>query len=268
MKKIRSKSSDQLAGALSAVALAALLTLATSTVASADEADAKRLLQNMSDYVATQVAFSFDYDSILGIVTDDGQNLQLASSGELKMQRPDKVHASRKGGFVDVETFFDGKTLTIFGKTMNVYAELEVPGSVDNLVDVLITKYNLPLPAGDLLETDSYDRLMENVTNIKDLGSGIIDGVECDYLAFRTEEVDWQIWIAQGKKPYPCRFVITAKQTVGQPEYSIQLSNWKTHKLLPETGFRFKNSTKATQVDLQDLQNMTLPKNFKKGDEK
>ena len=37
--------------------------------------------------------------------------------------------------------------------------------------------------------------LMPSVIDANDLGSGVIGGVECDHLAFRTEEVDWQIWI-------------------------------------------------------------------------
>jgi hypothetical protein len=55
---------------------------------------------------------------------------------------------------------------------------------------------------------------MPNVTNTKDLGSGVIGGTECDHFAFRTQDVDvdWQIWITQGDQPHPCRYVITSKQ--------------------------------------------------------
>ena len=30
----------------------------------------------------------------------------------------------------------------------------------------------------------------------------VIGGIECHYLAFRTKDVDFQIWIAQGAKPH------------------------------------------------------------------
>jgi hypothetical protein len=74
----------------------------------------------------------------------------------------------------------------------------------------------------------SYDELMSDVIDIKDLGSGVVGAVECDYLAFRKKEVDFQIWIAQGDKPYPCRFSITSRMVPGSPQYSIQLRDWKT----------------------------------------
>ena len=56
----------------------------------------------------------------------------------------------------------------------------------------------------------------------------MIRGIECDHLAFRTKEVDWQIWIAQGARPYPCRYVITSKKVRGSPEYTLDIRAWKT----------------------------------------
>ena len=77
-----------------------------------------------------------------------------------------------------------------------------------------------PIPGADLLMSNIYDQLMPEVVDTKDLGSGVIGGVECDHLAFRTKEVDWQIWIAQGSRPYPCRYVITSTQINGSPQYT------------------------------------------------
>ena len=79
------------------------------------------------------------------------------------------------------------------GKTANLYGQLEVPGTIDHLIDELRDKYGKPVPGADLLLSNIYDELMATVVDVKDMGSGVIGGVECDHLAFRTEEVDWQI---------------------------------------------------------------------------
>ncbi len=221
----------------------------------------------MSDYLNAQQAISFDYDAILEVVTKDGQVLQLASSGSASLHRPDKIRATRAGGFADVEMSFDGTTLTLLGKNLNSYAQIEVPGTVDNLIDELRFKYNRPLPAADLLLSDPYDELMADVVNVKDLGSGVIGGVECDYLAFRAKEVDWQIWIAQGDEPYPCRYVISSTSIEGGPQYSIQVSNWKSGDEVAATDYQFKNATNATQVDLKNLKGTgDLPDHFITGE--
>ena len=112
---------------------------------------------------------------------------------------------------------------------------------------------------------------MLDVVDVKDLGSGVIGGVECDYLAFRTNEVDWQIWIAQGDRPYPCRYVITSKRIADGPQYSIQVRDWKTGDEVAATDFSFKNPTKADKVELKDLKGTdALPDHFiiMKGDAK
>ena len=253
---------------LSTLALSLMVLLGTSVKANADEADAKRLLKAMSDYLASQQAISFDYDAILEVVTKDKQILALASSGNITLNRPDKILATRSSGFADVEMSFDGKTLTLLGKNLNIYAQEEVPGTVDNLIDALL-KRNRPLPAADLLSADPYEGLMHDVTDIKDLGSGVIGGVECDYLAFRAREVDWQIWIAQGERPYPCRYVISSTPIDGQPEYSIQIRKWKTGDEVAATDFSFKNPFDAKKVDLKNLEGADeLPEHFQIGDAK
>jgi hypothetical protein len=234
--------------------------------ARADEADAKRLLKAMSDYMAAQKAISFGFDATLEVITKDNQKLALASSGTVVLNRPGKIRVTRSGGFGDIEMLFDGKMLTMISKYPNLYSQVDVRGTVDHLINELQNKHHKPLPGADLIMSTVYDELMRDVVDTKDLGSGVIDGVECDYLAFRKKEVDWQIWIAQGERPYPCRYVITSKQIAHSPQYSLQLRDWKTGNDATSDDFRFRNPTRARKVDVKDLQGMSeLPDHFKRG---
>lgn len=269
MKKIDPKSVKMLVRCMSAVALYLMVLLGTPAGVYADEAAAKRILKTMSDYMMAQKSLSFGFDATLEVVTKDEQKLALASSGTVTLNRPNKIHATRSSGFADVDMSFDGKTLTLLGKNHNIYTQIDIPGTINHLVDELKDKYNRPLPAADLLLSNSYDALMLDVVDVKDLGSGVIGGVECDYLAFRTNDVDWQIWIAQGERPYPYRYVITSKLISGGPQYTIQTRNWKIGEEVTAPDFSFKNPTKAVKVELKDLKGTdALPNHFKKGDSK
>jgi len=210
------------------LAATAIAGVASLSAAEADEAQAKAIFKAMSDYVSGQQAISFKFDSNLDVVTTEGQKIGLASSGAVTINRPDKIHATRTGGFADVEFAFDGKTVTLLGKHANAYAKVNATGTIDQLVDELRDKYHRPLPAADLLMSHPYDQLMPDVVDAKDLGSGVIHGTECDHLAFRTKDFDWQIWVAQGSHPYPCRYVITSSKVNGSPEYRIDVTDWKT----------------------------------------
>jgi hypothetical protein len=249
MRRFVSKVTRRAMTCAAAATVAATMCIANMSAARADEAQAKSLLKAMSDYLAGQQAISFDFDSTLEVVTRENQKLALASSGTVTLNRPDKIRATRTGGFADVELIFDGKTLTLLGKHANAYAQAQSAGTIDQLVDVLRDKYQRPVPAADLLMANPYDQLMPQVVDTKDLGSGVIRGVECDHLAFRTEDVDWQIWIAQGGRPYPCRYVITSPKVAGAPQYTIEVSRWKTGSDVEPDQFSAKLPADAKKIE-------------------
>ena len=265
MRKMTRKVMWSNAAALSS-ALALMLVFGAPPNARAGDAEAKQLLKAMSDYLDAQKTISFGYDSNLEVVTKDHQKLLLASSGKIEIGRPDKARVTRTGGFADVEMVFDGKTLTVLGKDLNLYTQVEVPGTVEHLVDELREKLHKPIPGADLLLPNVYDKLMGDVVDVKDLGSGVIGGTECDHLAFRNKDVDWQIWIAQGEHPYPCRYVVTANQVDQAPQYSIQIRDWKSGNDVAADDFAFNNATGAKKADIADLKDIDeLPAHFAVG---
>jgi hypothetical protein len=267
MKNLIRRSRKFAAASGSAAALILIAGLAMPPGARADEAEAyaKNRVKAMSDYLAAQDILAFEYDSTFEIVTDEEQKLALAGSGIITLKRPDKIRATRDAGFADVEMLFDGTTFTVFGKNANLYTQIEEPGTLDHLIDVLRDKYNRPVPGADLLLSNVYDELMPGVVDSKDLGIGVVGGVACDHLAFRTDEVDWQIWIAQGEAPYPCRYVITTKRVAGSPQYSVQIRDWKTGDAVASETFVFNNETKAEKIALDDLPG-EMPNHFAIGD--
>ena len=72
--------------------------------------------------------------------------------------------------------------------------------------------------------------------------------MECDHLAFRTKEVDWQIWIAQGARPYPCRYVITSKQVTGWPQYMLDITAWKAGTEVAPDSFKLEIPSGAKKL--------------------
>ncbi len=233
--------------------------------------NAKGLLKAMSDYIAKQNSISLGYDSVFEVVSDDQQKLQIAMSGTVDLSRPDKLRTTRKTGFSDTETVYDGKTLTFFGKGKNAYMQAAVTGNIDSVIDQLRDKFHRQLPGADLLSANVYDGLMADVTDVKDLGSGIIGGQECDHLAFRAKDTDWQIWIAQGGQPYPCRYVITSKGVDQSPQFSMTIRDWKASAAASTADFSFKPPAGATKLDIKDLETLKetsdLPENYRIGAE-
>ena len=128
------------------------------------------------------------------------------------------------------------------------------------------------MPGADLLGANIYDNLMTDVTDIKDLGSGVIGGQECDHLAFRAKDTDWQIWITQGENPRPCRYVITSKGVDQAPQFTMVVRDWKSGAGVAAGDFSFKPPAGAKLLDAKDLETLKetsdLPENYKIGESK
>jgi hypothetical protein len=242
--------------------------LLSASCASAED-DSIAIFKAMSDYVTGQKTISLTFDTDLEVVTPELQKIQFSSSGQAQLNRPDKLRASRTGGYADVELVFDGKTATIFGKNLNAYTQLDSPGSIDQLINRLNAEYSVELPGADLLLSNVFDALIANVLDAKHIGRGVIDGVECEHLAFRNEDTDWQIWIEIGPRPIPRKYVITSKTVTGAPQYVLRVKEWKTDAQVAADTFTFKPPASARSVDLAALSEVDeLPHGVTKGAQK
>jgi hypothetical protein len=239
------------AGWLLAIALA--LPASLSLMPPARAQDAGKILKSMSDYVAGQKVILAKYDSSVEVITPTLEKIQFASSGQLLLSRPDKLRATRTGGYADIELVFDGKTATLLGKNINAFAQFDTPGSVDQLVDLLRNQLSVELPGADLLNANAYDVLMSDVIDAKHMGQGVIDGVDCEHLAFRNADTDWQVWVEAGPRPIPRKYVITSKAVAGAPQYTLLIKDWQTDAQPAAEAFVFKPPADAQRIDVTAL---------------
>jgi hypothetical protein len=230
-------------------AAAAMILLAVSSSARAD--DPAKILKSMTDYLGGQKTLSASFDSDIEIITPELQKIQFASSGQIKLSRPDKLRVRRTGGYADVELVYDGKTVSLYGNDAKAYVQAEAPGTVDQMIATMQANSGLGMPGTDLILSNAFDELMATAIEGKHIGQGVVDGVECEHLAFRTPETDWQIWIEPGAKPVPRKYVITSKTLAGAPQYTLRIRDWKTDAFADADTFVFKAPAGATKVDLE-----------------
>ena len=243
-------------GRLKALSIALLIFVgAPAVLASAhvQENEATQILKRMSDYVAGQKTIEAAFNSSIEVVTADLEKIQFNSSGDLLLQRPDKLKVSRTGGFSDVELTFDGTTATLYGKNLNTFAQTESPGSTDQLLDRIRNEYSVQAPGTDLLLTDVFSALMKDVVRAKYLGTDIIGGIECNHLAFRGDDTDWQLWVEDGDKPIPRKFVIATKGVAGAPEYTILMREWHTDEPIDPGTFTFTPTEGTKKLEFKEF---------------
>jgi hypothetical protein len=229
------------------------ITGASHARAQAPDGQAARILKEMSDYMANQKTISLTFDSDIEVITPELQKIQFDSSGRVLLDRPDKIRVSRIGGYSDVQMIFNGKTLSINAASIKSYAQIDAPGSVDHLINVLRNRYGMAAPGADLLVSDSFHTLMDGVIDAKYIGHGVIDGIECEQLAFRNADTDWQIWIQVGPHPIPRKYVITTKTLTAAPQYTVVIRDWKTDVNVGPDAFAFTVPQGAKKVPVQEM---------------
>jgi hypothetical protein len=233
-----------------------MLLCSTPFASSASAADdAPQILKAMSDYMASQKTISLTFDSDIEVITPEVEKVQFASSGKMLLSRPDKLRVSRTGGYADVDIVFDGKTITALGKNINAFTQMEAGGSIDQLIGKLRDLNILSAPGADFLGTHVFEDLMDGVISAKHIGLGVIDGVECEHLAFRDRDVDWQIWIEVGARPIPRKYVITSKGVGAAPQYTLRIKDWKTDAPIAADVFALTPPAGASKVALEALEN-------------
>jgi len=243
------------------VSLVAVLLVAAPAMAqpAGIDPEAEKLLKASMTYLAAQKRFGVTVRTTIEAVLKTGQKLQFDNTGSLLVQRPNKLRAERRGELVDQVFYYDGKSLTLYNPGQKYYATVDAPGTLEAMMDFARNKLDVIAPAGDLIYANAYELLMQDATSGFVVGESVIEGARCDHLAFRNPDVDWQIWIQQGRQPLPRKFVITTRDVAGSPEFAIVMTKWDLAPKLSDRTFAFAPPKGAKKVDFLPLEQGAAP---------
>jgi hypothetical protein len=214
---------------------------------------AQKLLMEMSNALKNLKEFKFQSKGYFEVVDSMGRKEKMHNSGELFIKRPDKLKVSRTGAKSDLDFYCDGETVTLYGKGKNLYATAVAESNLDKTFDNLRENLNIELPATDLLYTDVYEGLMQDVTDGKYIGREKVGNVACHRLSFTGKDVDWEIWIEESEKRLPRKYIIKSKTLEETPEAKIEITEWTTDIKLKDNLFTFTPPKGAQKIEFLPL---------------
>lgn len=237
-------------GGAAAIALLLAATLPQTALSqTAGVQEAQRLLKAATDFLASQQRFSVDTESSIEVVLATGQKIQFDHTARASVERPNKLRAERTGDLVDQVFYYDGKSLTLHNPAGNYFATIAAPGTLEEMLDFARERLDVVAPAGDLLYGNAYDILMQEVASGFVVGKGVVDGARCNHLAFRAPHVDWQIWIEEGGRPLVRKLVITTRDKLNAPQFSVVMKNWNLEPKFSAATFSFAPPSKTQKVE-------------------
>jgi hypothetical protein len=218
------------------------------------ESHARSILQAMGQYLKTAETFTFHAEITHEEVLESGRKLQYSASNNIMVQRPNRIRADYWGDLRKSSFWYDGKNVTLLHIDKNLYATFSAPKDIDATVDFAVEKYGISIPIADLVYSDPYAVLIENVRSGFYEGLHIVSGVKCHHLAFTQENIDWQIWVEDGPQAVPRKLVITNKDLPAWPQYTAILSDWDFSVRLPDILFTFEAPDNAEQIEFLEVQ--------------
>lgn len=217
------------------------------------EPEAEAALKRMSTHLAGLKQFHFEAEVVFDDVLDTGQKLQLSNRLSTDVRRPNRIKSRAEGDTANKLAWYDGQKMAVVEKSKNVYSIIDVPNTIDAMLDYVVEQYALTVPIADFLFSDPYATLTADVLSGGYVGMHRVGPYKCHHLAFSQEVIDWQIWIEDGDHPFPRKLLITYKDVPGEPQYTATFVKWDHEVKFDDKHFAFEPPKEAEKIDMLPL---------------
>ena len=223
---------------VAALGLSGAFSAEVPTPAPAVDPAATQILKRTTDYVGSLKQFSVHAQNTLEELLDS-HRVDVEVSARVIVSRPNKILAERRGDLIQQNFHYDGKTLTLCNPSDKVYATVPAPPTIEGTLDYARDKLGLQIPVSDLVYSNAYPLLMQDVTFATVVGKAFIDGVRCDHVLFSRPGVDFQVCVADSGPPLPLKYIVTDTSTPELISVSSVMSKWNLAPDVPDARFTF-----------------------------
>ena len=206
------------------------------------------LFENALDYLSTLKQFSVRAQSTMEDLIQTGHRVDFEISSSVTISRPNKIHIERHGLNLGQIFYYNGQTLTLYNPSEKVYATEAAPGTIEDMFHSARDAYGISVPVSDLLYSDAFSLLMEEVNYAVVIGKEMVGEVQCDHLLFSRPGVDFQIWIADGGPPLVYKYVVTDTATPELLAFTTVMRKWNLAPAVSESLFNFVPPAGAEKI--------------------
>jgi hypothetical protein len=234
--------------ALGTAALMGTVSVEASAQAPTVDPAAVQKLKQMTTFLDGLQQFSVRTQNTIGDMHASGHRVDYDLAANVTVKRPNRLHAARVGQLMDQRFYYDGKTLALHNPAQKVYATKAAPETIEKMIDFARETVGILLPAADLLYRNAFPLLMQDVTVAVVVGKAVVDGVKCDHLLFSRPGVDFQVWVTEGRQPWPRKYVVTEMDTPARLSVTTLFSNWNMTPAVDDAQFHFVPPKGASEI--------------------
>jgi len=211
--------------------------------------DARAIMMQMAEFLSKAQHMSVTVHGAYDALQPEGDKVEWNEVRTVTLSRPDhlRIDSERSDGARSL-VLFDGKQITTFDESGQVYAQAAQPGGVDETVVHFVRDLGMRLPLAVLLLGNLPAELQQRVQSVDYVEKTATLGIPAHHLVGRTGTVDFQLWIADGNQPLPVRAVLTYRNDPGQPQFRAEFSDWNLAREPTDSTFTFVPPTGANKI--------------------
>lgn len=226
-----------------------LVSTPVATIETESQQFARERLMDMAKFLGGKKKFSATLRAGYDVVQKNGQKIEFGETRKITVQRPDHVRIEEQASHGGRNLMlFDGKLVTMFDGNTSTYAQAPQPGNIDDTIVYFVRDLKMRLPLSPLFMSRLPEELQRRVQSIDYVEQTEIMGEAAHHIVARTGNVDFQVWIADGKRPLPLRIVLTYPKADGQPQFWAEFSKWNLSPRIGKAAFEFMPPAGAKKI--------------------
>ena len=214
----------------------------------AENRSARDILNKAYNYVGTMDKYAFTA-VVLHDEIQDGEIIKQKYRHQVsvKVDKPGRLRIDVKGDTRHRSNYLNDGIFTMMDHTFGYYGQIKTPKTIDDTLDIIFERYGIKAPLAQLVYSDMHKRFKFNKS--KNFGTMMVDGTECDYVAFSDDNAEVHIWIVTGDKPLVKTYSIFDKTSKGRPANSTSIT-WLNNPNISNSDFIFTAPKDAIKISV------------------
>ena len=220
--------------------------LSTATLLAADKS-AIDIMHKAFQHTGSMDRYAFNAVIVDHDVQEDGTIIPYRYNTSVKVDRPGNLRVDTKSEFLDRSSYVHDGLYTIIEHGHGYYGQLKVPKTIDKALDSIFTNYDIKAPLASLIYSDMSKRAKFNSS--KYFGTMDVGGVECDYVAFKSNVREVHVWVTVGEIPMVKTYSIinTTTQPNGRTNTTI---TWIKNPNISDSDFIFQAPKGSKEISV------------------
>ncbi len=218
-----------------------------STQLFASEKSASDVMIKAFKHTGSMDKYGFKAVIVENTTLEDGTPVTYRYDTTVKVDRPGKIRVDTKGEFLNRSNYINAGLYTIIEHGHGYYGQLTVPKDLDKALDSIFKNYDIKAPLSSLVYSDMKNRM--KFKSSKYFGTANVDGVACDYVAFKNGKREVHAWITTGNEPLVKAYSII--DTTTQPHIRTNTTiSWGKSSSVRDSDFIFKAPKGAAKISV------------------